>query len=140
VVLAVAEKDNIISDIHRRDIIWDKEGPPFDPTKPVTWHREHKFDTTMEAYNFLDGMEKYQATACGLRINLTGRTWLEFAAPEEFRLKAPEMRQTVEYLRHLLPEGQVSLTVRRLWFSLGQHLLDWVAEAKTELKPGEVEQ
>lgn len=139
-VLAVAEKGGIISEVHHREIPWDKDRPDFDPTKPATWKRPHKFDTTMESYEFLDRLEKHQATACGPRIMLTGDKWLEIAVSPDFQLHGAEMRRAVEYLRRLLPEGQVGVTVPRLWFPLGQHLLDWVAEARTELKANEVDQ
>jgi len=139
-VLAVAEKDGLISEVHRREIPWDRDEPEFDPTKPATWRREHKFDTTMESYDFLDRLQKHQAMACGPRLMVTGSKWLDFAVHPDFQLDGEQMRQAVEYLRRLLPDGQVGVTVPRLWFPLGQHLLDWAAEAKTDLKAGEVEQ
>jgi hypothetical protein len=44
----------------------------------------------------------------------------------------------ITQLRQLLAEGQVALEVPTLTFHAGQHLLDWVAEVKTEIRPTEV--
>jgi hypothetical protein len=39
-----------------------------------------------------------------------------------------------------VPEGEVSLEAMSLHFPTGQDLLNWVAEVRTEIKPGEVTQ
>ena len=50
VILAIAEKEGILSDIHKLNIRWDKqEGVEVDVNKPVTWKRSHQFATTQES-------------------------------------------------------------------------------------------
>jgi len=51
-----------------------------------------------------------------------------------------KLEGAVEHIRGLLPEGQISIQTTTLNFLKGQHLLDWVAEVRTEIKPDEVEQ
>ena len=36
--------------------------------------------------------------------------------------------------------SQVFLTIERLQFDKGQQLLDWIAEARRKLQPGEINQ
>ena len=53
----------------------------------------------------------------------------------------PELlEETLAALRKLQGSGQVQLGSTALYFELGQDLLDWVAEIKTELIAGEVKQ
>jgi hypothetical protein len=53
---------------------------------------------------------------------------------------ASELRRAIEYLRSLVPDGQVVVEAERVKFMTGQQLLDWIAAAKTELNPDEVQQ
>jgi hypothetical protein len=69
---------------------------------------------------------------------VTGKTWVEFSCDDTIELNADQLDALITQLRQLLAEGQVALEVPTLTFRAGQHLLDWVAEVKTEIRPTEV--
>ena len=141
VILAIAEKDEILSDIHKLNIRWDKqEGVEVDVNKPVTWKRSHQFATTQESYEFLEKLKKYGTETIGPRVTVGRKNWVEIATHSDFRMPVRNLEQSIEHLRALLPQGQVSLDIPALWFTDGQKLLDLVADLKTELKDGEVVQ
>lgn len=140
-VLAVAEKDGIVSAIHRREIDWDTPNDvTVDPARPATWHREHAPKTTKETYEFLGQLQKHKASLPGPRIAIIDDRWIELTLDTKVLLDAEQLGATIEHLRGILSEGQVSVETSAIKFPTGQDLLDWVTEAKTELKPGEVEQ
>ena len=66
--------------------------------------------------------------------------WIELQTYQE-KLVAPELvEEVLATLRKLQGSGQVQLGAAAIHFDLGQGLLDWVEEVKTELKSGEVKQ
>jgi hypothetical protein len=68
-VLAVAQKNGIVSELHKLEVRWDsREDFRIDPAKPAEWRREHRPETTKDAYEFLELMKKHQASAAGPRI------------------------------------------------------------------------
>lgn len=141
VVLAVAEKKGVVSEVHRRDIRWDKDEEfTIDPERPARWFREHLPTTTKETYDFLVLLKKYDAAALGPRVTLGGKNWLELSFDQEYSVNGEDLEGIIDHLRGLITEGQVSMEVAGLSFSTGQRLLDWVAEVKTEIRPEEVEQ
>jgi hypothetical protein len=140
-VLAVAEKDGIQSEIHRRDIIWEK-GPELklDPVKPVIWQRDHRPKTTKESYEFLEMLKKHRGTIPCYRIAIVGKNWLELTFDEKLIFDAEKLEELIHNLRGLLSEGQVAIETAAIHFLTGQALLDWVRDARTEIKPEEVKQ
>jgi Fn3 associated len=142
VVLAVAEKNGLVSDVHRLDIDWQgHDAFTIDPDQPVTWKREHTLSTTKESYEFLDRLKKYQAVVSGLRVSIVGQPhWLELTCDNGLRLEAANLEAVIEHLRGLLSEGQVTVEAPIVTFPTGQHLLDWVAEVHTTIHPHEVSQ
>lgn len=142
-VLAVAEKDGITSDQHRRDIKWDAPGKTtveIKPEEPVVWQRSHHPSTTKDAYEFLARLKKFQAEAEGVRVTISGQNWLELSVDDRLKLDGEKLEGTINHLRGLLSEGEVEIEVESLRFLNGQLLLDWVAEAKTAIKFDEVKQ
>lgn len=137
VVLAVAEKQGVVA-THRLDINWDEPIGPVDPERPTVWHREHVLSTTQEAYEFLAALKQHEVTVPSPRLSIAGRHWLELSC--DLTLDATALENTLNHLRGLLDDGQVSIEALSLHFPTGQRLLDWVETARTELKPGEVEQ
>ena len=141
VVLAIAEKNGIVSDLHRLEIDWkSKDGFKIDPDRPATWKREHTPKTTKESYEFLARLKKYEAAVPGPRVRIVGQHWLELTFDSRLALDAEKLETAIDHLRSLLSEGQVDIDALALKFPTGQHLLDWVKEIKTEIKPQEVEQ
>ena len=140
-VLAIAEKNGIVSDLHRLEIDWkSKDGFKIDPDRPATWKREHTPKTTKESYEFLARLKKYEAAVPGPRVRIVGQHWLELTFDSRLALDAEKLETAIDHLRSLLSEGQVDIDALALKFPTGQHLLDWVKEIKTEIKPQEVEQ
>ncbi|MEW6540808.1 MAG: DUF499 domain-containing protein [Bacillota bacterium] len=140
VVLAVAEKDSVVSDVHRLNIEWKNTGTMLDPTLPATWKREHLLMTTKEAYEFLARLKKHKGVVPGPRILVSGQSWVELTFDHKLELTGDKVEAAVEHLRGLLDEGQVNIEAMFIRFPTGQNLLDWVAEVKTEIQAGEVEQ
>lgn len=141
VALAIAEKDGVVSELHRLEIDWQNQGSfKVDPERPVTWKREHMPQTTKESYEFLGPLKKYEASVPGPRVSIVGQHWLELAFDDRLVLDAEKLETAIEHLRSLLREGQVAIDALALKVPTGQRLLDWVREVKTEIKPQEVEQ
>jgi len=55
-------------------------------------------------------------------------------------LGTDQLHATVEHLRSLVAEGEVSIEASALWFPTGQQLLDYVHDIAVELPRIEVEQ
>jgi hypothetical protein len=139
-VLAIAEKQGIMSKTLRVDITWDKiDDFQVDPLKKAIWKREHHPTTTKESYEFLGKVKKYQAQVKGVRININGSHWLDFSVDEKLALDGAKLEEVVNYLRALLADGEIEIDAPALDFPSGQLLLDWVAEAKTQVRRDEVE-
>ena len=68
-ILAVAGKDGIVSEVHRREIADKPVERPIDRTRPATWARPggFRFETTRTAYGFIARLKKHDGVAGGLR-------------------------------------------------------------------------
>jgi hypothetical protein len=142
-VLAVAEKRDVISEVHRLNIEWDKvDNFQVDPAKPAIWQREHHLGTTKETYELIGRLKKYQAAVLSPRINvsITGGHWVELSVDSNMVFDADKLESVVNLLRSLLADGEVDIETTSINFSTGQQLLDWVAEVKTEISSHEVQQ
>ena len=143
-VLAYAERDGVQSDVLQIPIDWKKSGndEPIDPAKPVTWKRRHECIFTPGSYEFIDRLKRFNGKAGGLKISITGDRWAELNLHELVELDATQLTDTVESIRRLPVTGigQVEIIASQVTFPTGQNLLDWLNEAKTELKAGEVKQ
>lgn len=142
-VLAVAEKKGITSEVLQVPINWDKapEEKPIDKDQPATWRPAggFNFSTTRTAYGFLERMRKHGAKAAATRIAVLDTQWVDLNLAEDLILDADQIQATVEHLRSLLAEGEVSIEASALWFPTGQHLLDYVRDIAAELPRNEVE-
>jgi hypothetical protein len=140
-VLASAEKGGVHSDVHRRDITWDKkEELKLDVNKPVVWAREHRPKTTKESYELLGLLKKHQASLPGPQVKIVGKSWLELNLDIKVVLDGEKLESAVNHLRELVTEGQVAVEAETIHFATGQRLLDWVKDVKTEIKADEVKQ
>ncbi len=148
-VLAVAEDKGIVSDTHQIPIDWGP-GPggdprPIDPDQPATWrplsHPEKvfRFTTTHNAYGFLERMAKHQGRAATQRIAVLDGQWVDLQLADDLMLTADQVRATVEHLRSLVSDGEVTIEASALWFPTGRQLLDYVHEIAAELPRHEVE-
>ena len=144
-VLAVAEKNGLVSETHRLEIRQrgtggDPAPEEVDPNIPAIWLREHLPGTTQETYELINLLKKHRASLPAAKIAVIGQCWVELNLDEKLLLDAARLEEIIEQLRKLVPEGEVSLEAMSLHFPAGQDLLNWVAEVRTEIKPGEVKQ
>ncbi len=140
-IQVIAEEKGKVYAIHRKDVQESKTAiVRVDPVRPVKWLRRHEPKTTKESYELLERMKKYQACSRSPRITVAGKTWVEFSSDQNVVLQVEQLESIATTLRGLLTEGQVAIETIALEFLNGQHLLDWVADVKTQLEPEEVVQ
>lgn len=149
-IQAYAELDGVASEVLRVPVPKDGgggggRGPVIvDPKRPAIWTRSFSYSSTKESYEHIELAKKHKATFSGVSITILGESgnneWIELTTHEEKKVTPELMEETLAALRKLQGVGQVQLRSTRLHFELGQDLLDWVEEVKTELKPGEVKQ
>ncbi len=151
-VLAVAESRGIRSEPYRLDV---PQGPgpgpdpasdrPIDREQPCTWRPvSHpggifSFTSTHGAYGFLERLARHQGQAAARRIAVLDGQWADLQIADDLLLGAEQLRATVEHLRSLVSEGEVTIEASALWFPTGQQLLDYVHDIAVELQRHEVE-
>jgi len=145
VVLAYAERDGIVSETLRVTIDWGRdEGVKVDPQVPARYKREQTAASTQETYSFLDMLDRYHGLVEGLQLTIGGQggvhEWLELASSEQLQTSPEQIKEALSPLRNIQTEGQVQLTTASIYFATGQDLLDWVAERRLALYPGDVVQ
>ncbi len=148
-VLAVAERDGILSQVERYTVTWGAGGsgpeePALDPKRPALWRKEFRPNSTKDSYELIERARKHKAVLSGLQVMIMGESgnqeWIDLSMYEQKQVSPETLEETLTALRKLQSSGQVQLVVKTLHFALGQDLLDWVEEIKTTLKPGEVKQ
>lgn len=147
VILAVAAKDDIVSETLRIDLNWDEQDTfELDITRPATWKRQQTASTTKEAYEFLKRLETHEARVSGARVMVNGTSkegsghWVELNLDPTLVVDGEKLRDAVDNVRELLDGGDVQIQADAVHFSQGRHLQDWVADVRTEIKPEEVQQ
>jgi hypothetical protein len=142
IVLAIAGRDGVQSEVENIAINWDKDGgeKPINPEMPLTWKRKHSHMVTTEAYTFMDRLKQHEGEISGIRITVTGDQWAELNLDPKLKLIGVRVYEAVEALRKLLGAGQLGIEATAVHFAKGQNFLDWLQEVKTEIKPGEVTQ
>lgn len=143
VVLAYAEKDGVESKVLEIPIDWSGGGGvKVDPLKPAVWKRPDEVKATNDTYKLIDRLAKTQSATNVVRLTINDdrNHWVELTTDEQLRLDAAKLKGIIDAMRSLIGGGQVDVAYSAIHFPTGQNLLDWVAEAKTELKAGEVEQ
>lgn len=142
-VLAVAEADGVKSEVAKFDVptSGDKAIPTVDESRPATWKRKVKTDTTGESYEWLELAGKYKAELGGLVLTVAqDQRWAEFRIDSGVKVSVPFAIEEANRLKELMPSGNLDLEVEVLHFAKGQDLLDMVAAMRTEVQPGEVTQ
>ncbi|MDT8896656.1 DUF499 domain-containing protein [Thermanaerothrix sp. 4228-RoL] len=144
IVLAVAERDGIISDILKIDVSHKDQEVKIDPLLPATLRRNFKLSTTQETYQWLDSVEKSHGKIFGVTLMIsqagTYKEWLEMTAYEEKQWTPSQIREALDVMRRIQTEGQVSLECHGLHFPSGEDLNDWIAQNKITVTRDEVEQ
>lgn len=143
-VLAFAECQGVQSEVLQIPIDWTKSDGdrPIDPSKPAVWRKAFEYHLTLESYDFMDRLKRHEGRISGVSISVTGDRWAELTLDERVELDGAQVTDAVETLRRLpvTGSGQVQIRAAAIHFKTGQHLLDWLNEAKVEVKPGEVKQ
>lgn len=73
-------------------------------------------------------------------IGITGDQWLELRIDDKVALDGMTVYNTIEYVRKILPAGEVGVEAVALKFAKGQQLLDWAHDVKAHLVSNEVVQ
>jgi hypothetical protein len=142
-VLACAEHDDIHSEIHKLEIDWEKgEVKQIDRAKPALWRPHHgfKYSNTRTSYGFIKRLNKYKGKAAVTRLAVLNEHWADLSFADNVMLEPEQIENTVEHLRSVITEGEVTIEASYLWFPTGQNLFDYVHELKVNLNSHEVEQ
>lgn len=142
IVLVYAKRDGVQSEVLQIPIDWKKPDgdKPIDPQKPVIWRRRHEYYFTPGSYEFIDRLKRFEAKVSAVKVSITGDRWAELALHELIELTGTQLSEAVEAVRKLPEYGQVGVEAGVIHFPTGQHLLDWLNETKTDVRPGEVKQ
>jgi hypothetical protein len=147
-VRAVAEAEGIYSEEHQRSISWEGGKVQIDPAKPAVWKRPQKTANAAETYALVEKLRKYHA--CLERPHLTvqragdEKAYVELTAGARIQVTPDQLEASLKALQALIgdPGSQAPIITGdspAIRFETGKDLLAWVADCKTELKPGEVE-
>ncbi|MCF8004660.1 MAG: DUF499 domain-containing protein [Chromatiaceae bacterium] len=131
-VLMVAEDKGVASEVLQVPVNWDKPNveEPIDTTQPATWHPASgfSFTTTRTAYGFVERLRRRNGKAAVTRIAVLNNCWVDLNLADDVLLDPDQIQTTIEHLRSLLEEGEVSIEAPSLWFPTGQDLLDYWAQ------------
>ena len=139
-VLAVAAKDGIASELHRREIAAAPVSRPIDRSAPAVWTPAAgvAFTATRATYEFIARLKKHAGSAAGLRVTIQtggapaggGQTWSELNCSDDVELSGEELERVIDALRPLVAAGEVAVDAKRLRFETGQRFLDYVHDAR----------
>ena len=143
VVLAIAEKDGIVSEPLHRDIADTPVSRPIDRAASVTWTPGTGFEctATRSTYDFIARVRKHEAQAGGLRLTIQtvgAQSWTELNLSDDVELTGEELERIIEALRPLVDAGDVAMDAKRLRFETGQRLLDFIADARLQFDRDDV--
>ena len=85
------------------------------------------------------GCRSTAAEAGGLRLAVLGEQWADLSLSDDLALDGEALQRAVEYLRGLVPAGEVTIEAKYLRFETGQGFLDYVADIKAEFVRDDVE-
>ncbi|MRS03515.1 glycosyl transferase, partial [bacterium] len=139
-VLAYAERDDVSSSVER--IIIPPEGEnrsvQIDVRRPAVWMHQIELKSTRETYECIERARKHNATYVGLKLTIMGESgnneWIELNTYAGKQISPDLVEECLGVLRKLQGSGQAQMIVESLSFSLGQELLNWVAEVMTSIK------
>lgn len=143
VILARASSSGVNSSPLRVDVPSKPEDdrPVVDPQKATVFKRRLTRDSTGEAYQFLELASRHKARLGGVRLDV-GKDghFVSLATDDRTFQDATNVRELARRLMEIVEGGNLTLETERLHFARGQELLDMVADLRTALKPGEIEQ
>jgi len=140
-VLAVADRGGVVSPQEKIEIEQYKtKTVKLDPGKPAKWKRRHYNLTTRAAFEFMERLKKFSGIAYGVIIDVRAndeKRDISYSAADNFSLDGEHFEKVVKQLQGVMSGSQIFLSIERIEFERGQFLLDWIADAKTKLQPGE---
>ena len=140
-VLAVADRGGVVSPQEKIEIEQYKtKTVKLDPGKPAKWKRRHYNLTTRAAFEFMERLKKFSGIAYGVIIDVRAndkKQDISYSAAPNFSLDGEYFERLVKQLQGVMSGSQIFLSIERIEFERGQFLLDWIADAKTKLQPGE---
>ena len=143
IVLAIAEKDGIVSEQLSRPIAERAEVKPIDRTLPAVWRprpNPFEFHETRTVYGFINRLKNNRACAGGLCLSVQAdKTWGELRLSDDVALDGERTEKAVEQMRALVPEGEVSIEATHVKYETGQHFFDHIAEIKADYNRDDVE-
>lgn len=143
IILAVAEKKGIVSQVLRQEITEKPQPKPIDKSAPAVWRPRpngFRFAETRTAYGFINRLKKHEGSAGNIRFAVEHKkSWADLSLSEDIELDGERMEQTVEQLRAFAPEGEVTVEAKHVRFSTGQRFLDYLAETKSPHDRDDVE-
>lgn len=142
-VLAIAKRDGVESGKQQINLEqWRKKKVELDPSAPCAWTRSHTGLTAKAAYDFMARLEKFNGAAFEVEITVDSNDEQEsinYTASPDYGFCGKSFSSKVKKLQGALEDGsQLILDISKIKFEKGQDLLDWVADEKTMLRPGEV--
>lgn len=144
-VLAYAEHDGVRSNDEKIDAEEIRtKSVRVDPQKAAVWTRPVKNRLNDDAWKVIERCERFGAKARGLVLRLQSKDReIMYSVAENVEVGGEEIRSAVERLEQTMVfeiGDKLIVSLSALSFARGQDLLDWVAEERTSLQPGEVRQ
>lgn len=143
-VLAIAERNGVTSIQEKINVNdYRKKTVKIEPGQKTIWKRKHSNLTTKDAYAFMERVKKFQGTAYGVTIDIQSNKDdqdISYTAADNFGIHGEEFEKIVRQLQSVMEGSQIFINIERIEFEKGQQLLDWIADAKSSLSPGEVSQ
>jgi len=141
-VLAIAQRSNISSDLEKIVVNEYKEKVvKIDPARKAVWKRRHDKLTARAAHEFMERLKKFQGTAFEVLIDISSNKDdqdINYTNSSSTGVNGETFLQIIKQLQSVMKGSQIFLSAERIEFEKGQYLLDWVADFKTTLTPGEV--
>jgi len=142
-ILARASERDVVSNQIMAEVPEDPtlDRPVVDSRKSAVWKRRQTRDSTGETYRFLESLAQHGASVGGVTLYVAkdGR-WAELRTDDRTFQGAQSVRDQATGLTEIIRGGNLTVDVETLQFDHGQDLLDLVADLKTSLESGEIEQ
>jgi hypothetical protein len=143
-VLAIAHRNGVSSAQEKINVNdYREKTVKLDPSKKAKWTRRHSNLTTRDAYAFMERLKKFHGKAYGVTIDIRSNNNdqdISYTAADSFALSGENFCNVVKQLQAIMTGSQIYLNIEWLEFEKAQLLLDWIADAKSSLSPGEVSQ
>jgi hypothetical protein len=91
----------------------------------------------------MERLKKFEGKAYGVTIDIRSNNNdqdISYTTADSFALSGENFYNIVKQLQAVMSGSQIFLNIEWLEFDKAQLLLDWIADAKSSLSPGEVSQ